>query len=151
MFKKLIDYKEGKIYAIRCYTDKTVLYIGCSKLPLKQRFGLHISNYKIGSTKNCLLHKAVKDDPLGWGNYYIELIEYYPCDNRKELCLREGFYQRNMKTTLNKNIAGRTSVEYTLEHKEKQKLNQQKFNIKNPGYSKKYYEKQKEKKDALIS
>jgi hypothetical protein len=131
MVKNLTYYKDGKIYAILCYSDLNVLYIGSTKSPLKVRFGCHISNYKNGSTKNCLLHKAVEEDPLGWANYYIILIENYPCNSRTELENREGVFQRNMSTTLNKNIAGRTKKEWMETHKEECKLHQKKCYLKN--------------------
>ena len=54
----------------------------------------------------------------GVENFYIELIEEYPCDNLEQLRKRERHYIREMGT-LNKFIAGRTKSEYVKDNKEK--------------------------------
>ena len=75
---------------------------------------------------------------LGVDNFYIELIENHQCNDIYELRAREGFFIREI-STLNKNIAGRTSKEYKEEHKEEAKT-----------YKKQYYEKHKEEyKEAV--
>ena len=53
----------------------------------------------------------------GIENFYIELIEAYPCENNEELRKREGHYIREFGT-LNKRIAGRTHQEYDREYRQ---------------------------------
>jgi len=55
------------------------------------------------------------------GDAYIELIEAYPCNNREELCKREGEIMRATENTVNKRIEGRTKKEYRDEHKAEMK------------------------------
>ena len=57
---------------------------------------------------------------LGVENFYIELIENYPCNDVYELRSREGYYIREIGT-LNKNVAGRTRKEYKKQHHETNK------------------------------
>ena len=56
---------------------------------------------------------------LGTDNFYIELLEKYPCNDVEELRAKEG--ERIRKTaTLNSQVAGRTPEQYrqdTVEHK----------------------------------
>ena len=48
---------------------------------------------------------------------YIELIEDFPCNSKKELNRREGQHIRN-NDCVNKNIAGRTKKEWNLDNKD---------------------------------
>ena len=50
-------------------------------------------------------------------DWYIELYENFPCDNKEQLNNREGKVIREI-ATLNKNIAGRTMKEYYETNKE---------------------------------
>jgi hypothetical protein len=52
-----------------------------------------------------------------FNNWYIELYENFPCDNKEQLNKREGEIIREI-ATLNKNIAGRTIKEYYEQNKE---------------------------------
>ena len=47
----------------------------------------------------------------GKDNFYIELVENYPCNTKEELMAREGHYIRE-RATLNHMIAGRTEKEW---------------------------------------
>lgn len=51
---------------------------------------------------------------IGVENFYIELVEEYPCENIEQLRAREGHFIRE-RGTLNKAIAGRTQQEYGKE------------------------------------
>ena len=111
------DYKQGKIYSVRCKTDDTLIYIGCTTQSLCERMGKH----KYDSTKrpNICFYQYIND----WNDWYIKLYENYPCDNKEQLNKREGEIIREIGT-VNKQIAGRTYKEY---------------------YEDNYYEKNKEK------
>jgi len=52
------------------------------------------------------------------GDAYIELIEAYPCNNKEELCKREGEVMRATENTVNKQLAGRTQKQYNKDNKE---------------------------------
>lgn len=76
------EYKNGKIYVIRSnLTDK--IYVGSTKHKLNVRFCAH------RNISNTTCSKQLID----LGDARIELIEDYPCNNRKELELRERHYQ----------------------------------------------------------
>jgi hypothetical protein len=54
------------------------------------------------------------------GGAYIELIENYPCNNKEELCKREGELIRQHKTDIiNMVIPNRTMKEYKIDNKDK--------------------------------
>ena len=61
---------------------------------------------------------------LGRDNFYIELIEEYPCENSNQLERREGELMREHKASLNQVIAGRTPEEYKVECPDKVKKSQ---------------------------
>ena len=98
-----------------------------------------------------------------WDDWYIELYEVYPCENKEQLNKREGEIIREIGT-LNGQIAGRTRKEWRNENPDKMKLANQKchqkhreerlevsrqYNIDNnekrKEYKKKYREEHKEK------
>jgi len=110
------DYSKGKIYSIRSHLTDDV-YIGSTIQRLSDRLTKHKKCYKkwLITKKNCYSSfKIIEKDPE---NFYIELVELYPCNSKIELCRREGEIIR-ATTCVNKNIAGRTLKEYREEHKE---------------------------------
>ena len=101
-----------------------------------------------------------------WDDWYIELYEENPCENKEQLNKREGEIIREIGT-LNGQIAGRTRKEWGNENPEKVKLANQKchqkhreerlevsrqYNIDNnearKEYKKKYREEHKEEISA---
>ena len=135
-----LRYQRGKIYTVRCYDDDTSIYVGSTiQKYLSARMGTHRSD------KTCSLYKYVNGN---WDNWYIELYEEYPCDNKQLLEKREGEITR-LIGNINKRIAGRTDKEYYEANKEKikdqkkQYRNNNKDKIEERG--KKYYESNKEK------
>ena len=85
---------------------------------------------------------------LGVENFYIELIEEYPCENIEQLRRKEGEWIRKM-ATLNEEIAGRTTREYYEEHieekKEHDKLYREENKDKRSKQAKERYERDKER------
>jgi gluconate kinase len=62
--------------------------------------------------RNNKVNGITSDKILQHGEGYIELLEDYPCNNRKELALREGYYMNLYKDKcINKLQAGRTKKE----------------------------------------
>ena len=101
-------YKKGKIYIVKCKYDDSLIYVGSTIRCLNVRFVEH------RCYKDCSLYQFVKGE---WDNFYIELYEEYPCNNKKELLKREGEVIR-LIGTINYKIAGRTSKEYREDNKE---------------------------------
>ena len=110
-----INYQEGKIYKIY-NTINDDIYVGSTTMKLCERMRNH---------RGCINNQKTKDRPLyqafrehGIDNFFIELIEKCPCNDKDELRKKEGEYIRYLKPSLNRRIAGRTTKEYYNEHKE---------------------------------
>ena len=127
------DYKNGKIYKIWSPMGKEI-YIGSTIQSLYARKSQHKICMKCSS--KILFEK--------YDDVRIELIEYFPCNNKEELDKKEGFYIRN-NDCINKNIAGRTEKEYYEDNKEKIKEYLQDNKEKIKEQKKEYYEDNKDK------
>ena len=127
-----MDYKNGKIYSIRSHqTDK--IYIGSTTQSLSKRFSYHKRDYKKYITSPEKYPFTTSFEIFKFGDAYIELIEEYPCDNKEQLCKKEGELIRN-NNCVNKCVSGRTMDEWRIENKNYIQK-----------YSKEYYEKNKNK------
>ena len=80
----------------------------------------------------------------GIENFYIELIEAYPCENNEELRKREGHYIREVGT-FNKRIEGRTRQEYREDHRKKIKEYYEASRVKLLAQMKEYRQNNREK------
>jgi len=107
----MVNYKNGKIYTIRSLKS-SYIYVGSSCINLKDRMTKHKSSYKIGKILG--MFKNIVTDISDW---YIELYELYPCENKKELEKREGEIIKNIGT-LNKRVAGRNAKEYYADNRD---------------------------------
>ena len=103
-----MDYKNGKIYALRTHKGDEV-YIGSTTQSLSKRFYYH-KNAPNSTTARVLFKK--------YDDVYIELIELYPCESKQELCRREGEIQREHKERVNYAIAGQIRAEYNAANKD---------------------------------
>ena len=65
------DYKNGKIYTIRCRTDNNLIYVGSTIQPLHKRFHGHKMKLLNGGYNHRFLYNKMSD--LGIDNFYIEL------------------------------------------------------------------------------
>ena len=83
-----IDYKNGKIYSLQCLDGH--YYIGSTCCTLSLRLSHHI--FAINNNK----YKAKKSyfNKVPIEEITIELIEDFPCSNKKELNIREDYYIR---------------------------------------------------------
>lgn len=102
------NYANGKIYSIRSRSRPDLIYIGSTIRPLSERLASHKSN---NERKPCTSKQIID-----LRDYYIELIETYPCSNVEELRKREGHFQRSMDC-VNQLIAGRTRKQHYQENK----------------------------------
>jgi len=116
-------YQNGKIYKIVC--NKTnLVYIGSTTQNyLSDRLKGHRCNYKrfLNNNYNYVLSYKILEN----NDYYIELVELFPCNSKDELLVRERYYFDNIDC-INKVRPKITKDEITE-------------------YIKKYYEENKEK------
>ena len=136
----MINYANAKIYTIRNYTDNEMIYVGSTTQTLSRRLAEHRVKCKAG--KSCSLYSHIFDDD--WSNWYIELHEYYPCNNKTELDRKEGEMIRQIGT-INKKIEGRTRKEYYNDNIDKIKEYYKENADKIKEQHKEYYESNKEK------
>ena len=119
------DYQNGKIYTIRCKSDNTLIYVGSTITTLSRRLAEHKSKSKKYNTRK--IYQSINDN---WDDWYIELYEVYPCENKEQLNKREGEITREIGT-LNYQIAGRSYEEWREDNIDKVKLAQQEYNKNN--------------------
>ena len=128
-------YTNSKIYTVRCLINPELIYVGSTTQPICKRFAAHKNNCKIG--KSGSLYKHIIDND--WSNWHIELHEYYPCNNKEELCKREGEVIREIGT-INKQIAGRNKKEYYTDNRDKELTRTKNFRENNPNYMNEWLE-----------
>ncbi len=111
----MVNYNNGKIYAIRSYNyDK--YYIGSTCNTLTKRFSNHKSKYIQYLNNNN--HHVSSFDILEHGDCYIELIENYECKDKNELLRREGELIRlHKKDIVNNVIPKRTIKQWRQDNK----------------------------------
>ena len=109
------DYSKGEQYCIRSHQTNLV-YHGSTIQPLSKRFWGHRHDYKKWLKGD--YHYVSSYEIMKYDDCYIELVEVYPCDNKKELERREGQLIREDENSCNKCIPGRTSQEWREDNKE---------------------------------
>jgi hypothetical protein len=97
------EYSKSKIYKILNVISDDV-YVGSTCQELSKRFHAHKCNVNLPQYEKNKFYCKMKE--FGLDNFYIELVENYPCSTREELRAREGEWIRKI-STLNKLIAGR--------------------------------------------
>ncbi len=139
------DYKNSKIYTIRCKSDPTLIYIGSTTQLLSQRFNDHKRRMKQEKYKHIKLYQTFNE--LGVNNFYIELFENVICYDKEQLLAREGAVIREMGN-LNERISGRSHTEWLHDNPEYIKEYRKKHYFENKeamiNYQKEYNEKNKE-------
>ena len=81
-----MDYKNGKIYKILNTIDDDC-YVGSTCQPLSKRMAKHRESMHNTVKKDRKLYAKMHE--LGVDNFYIELIEEFPCENIEQLRKRE--------------------------------------------------------------
>ena len=79
-------YQNSKIYSIK-NTLNDEIYIGSTTVSLSQRMTKHRASLKCEKRGKCLLYQRMKE--LGVDNFYITLVEKYPCNDIEELRAKE--------------------------------------------------------------
>ena len=113
-------YNRGKIYKI---TSKhhPLPYYGSTCQPLAKRLGDHVRAYK--SQKKYFSVFLI----LECGDYKIELVEKYACNDKRELEKRETYYIKNNEC-VNANLPYAPYEDQLIKSKEKWKLNKHIYN-----------------------
>ena len=104
------DYANGKIYCLRNIINNDV-YVGSTTQPLSKRMVKHRCDAK-HKYSNRKVHTVMFE--IGIDNFYIELLEEYPCDNVEQLNRKEGEWTRKLGT-LNSQVQGRTREEHEID------------------------------------
>jgi len=139
------NYQNGKIYTIRCYKDDSKIYVGSTTMTLSKRIAEHrYASVNKEKTKN-RWYNEVED----WKDWYIELYEECPCDNKEQLCKREGEVIREIGNW-NKDIAGGSRKEWATDNPEKVEALSKRYHENHREerleFSKKYHENHCEEK-----
>lgn len=129
------NYQKTVIYKIYCKdANITEFYIGHTTNFISRRdtHKSHCHNEK-SKDYNKKLYTHIRNNG-GWNNFNMVEIEKYPCNNKKEASLRENYWVKELKSSLNIQVPLRTNNEWREDNKE--------ILIE---YRKEYYEKNKEK------
>jgi hypothetical protein len=131
-----MGYECGKIYRLIC--DDGHYYYGSTIQDLNKRLWHHHSSSKTMKSK---VYSYI--NTVGWNRVKIELIEKFPCQNRRELRIKENEYIQKDK---NNDLCLNTLNAYTGE--DEKKIMEKERKIRNKDYRLKtlndYYEKNKE-------
>ena len=122
------NYQDGKIYKIY-NTINDDIYIGSTTQKLCERMRNHRNDHKSKLHFNFPIYKAFREH--GVENFFIELIEKCPCNDKDELMKTEGNYIRTLKSSLNARIAGRTDKEYYGDNRDILLQKQREYNENN--------------------
>ena len=139
-------YQNGKIYKI-VSADYSKCYVGSTCEELCQRMARHRYMYNQHSKRGKESYRSANKlfDEFGVENCKIEWIEDYPCNSKKELGAREGYYQQQIDC-INKRIEGRTDKEYREQNAEYEKERHKQYYEENKDKIKAYNKANKEKK-----
>jgi hypothetical protein len=113
------NYQDAKIYNLVGNGKK---YIDSTTQDLYHRRTVHINDFK--RCKPCMSSEIVSDP-----NYYMELIEYFPCSTKKELRNRERYYIEQIDC-INKKIPYKTAAEHYESNKYRIKAYYEKIKAK---------------------
>jgi len=114
------NYNNAKIYKLWT-PESDDIYIGSTCSTLCKRLSGH-------KAKNN--HYTSKYLFENFSDVRIELLENYPCNDKKELYDKEAYYIKNNKC-LNERIPNRSKKDYAEEHKEEVAIYQKKWRNEN--------------------
>ena len=146
------DYQKGKIYKLYS-PSKNLVYYGSTTETISRRLSKHLTDYNRYNNK--ITTRYVNSFKiLECPDYKIELVEDYPCNNRQQLCKKEGEYIK-ANECVNKCVAGRTGYEWYQDNydykKEYYKQYRDENRDKRNAYGKQYRAAQKLKQELKVS
>ena len=99
--------------------DNENIYVGSTtNFRLRKNCHKKSTNNPIGEKYNRPQYKYIRENG-GWDEWEMIAVETYPCENKRELEIRERFYIETLKAKLNKNIPTRTPTEHYQDNKER--------------------------------
>jgi hypothetical protein len=120
----MTNYNDSKIFCIKSLlTDK--VFIGATTQKLESRMKIYKTHYR--SFLNNKFHHCNSFEILEYEDAFIELIQAYPCNNKKELNFMEGEIVRAELNAVNTRIAGRTRAQYNIDNHQKVKDDKKKW------------------------
>lgn len=139
----MVNYNDGKIYKI---TSGDRIYVGATTLDLNQRLLLHkyeAKRYINGKHNNICMSFFL----CNRNDSKIELIEEFPCENRKQLMEREKYHINSVKcVNKHKNtMTDNYQKDYYNEHKDKFKIYFREYYLNSKPKFKAYYQENKER------
>jgi phage FluMu protein Com len=105
-----MNYNQARIYKISCNLPTiNEIYIG-STADYETRSANHRSDCNNINSPNYSykVYNYIRANG-GFGNFTIDVIEYYPCANKKAMRIREQYWIDQLKPTLNNNRAYQSS------------------------------------------
>ena len=133
------DYQKGKIYKLWS-PSKNLVYYGSTTETISRRLSKHLTDLNRYNNKTSTRY-VNSFKILECEDYKIELVEEYPCNNRQQLCKKEGEYIK-ANECVNCAIAGRTAEEYCEDNADKINERQKQYRKNNAekrnAYSKEY-------------
>ena len=116
----MTDYSNTIIYKIICkddnikdiYIGHTTNFINRHSSHKQHTIESHYRDY------NMPLYQFIRENG-GWNNFTMDIIETFSCKNKFDATIKEAFYIRTLKASLNKIIPHRTRNEYYVDNKSK--------------------------------
>ena len=142
------DYSKCVIYKIYCKDASNAdVYVGHTT-NFKARQSVHKAKSSIGKDYNIKIYSIIKGNG-GFNNYYMEVIEEYPCADKKEAIQREQYWYNELNPTLNQvlpYISAEDSKAKRVEYNKQYFKDHQDYFTK---YHREYYAKNPEKKKSI--
>ena len=136
------EFSKERIYKILSTIIDDV-YVGSTCQPLTKRLYEHKKTIGKQTYENNKFYCKMQE--LGSDNFYIDLVENYPCSTREELRAREGEWIRKI-STLNKLIAGRDSKGYCDDNAEMLRQKTKEYKAEHKEHYKEYMKAYRETK-----
>ena len=137
-----MDYSQGKIYRL---VSGGLVYYGSTIETLSNRLSKH--KYKWKNTNNGTTSRLLYENN---SDVLIELVEEYPCENKKELEKRERWWIENNEC-VNKIIPTRTMSEWREKSRHNRLKQMKEYYEKNKEQHKQYRKQQYEKNKETIN
>jgi len=121
MPKVPLDYSKTIIYKLVHFDDLNDenIYVGhCTNMTQRKYAHKSKCNNPNDKSYNQKKYQFIRENG-GWDQWQMILVEKYPCKDEPEAVLRERYWKRELKATLNTNEPCRNAKEYYEDNKEK--------------------------------